>query len=102
MRDELIKGYVKAFGAMPEMLYFSPGRVNIIGEHIDYNGGKVLPMGISLGIYGTGIIKLTAFINGLLWEQDSVCQLSRKYLKSMTPNMVCTAHRESDRRFGLN
>ena len=39
-----------AFGALPKAVIFTPGRVNLIGEHTDYNGGMVLPTAIALGI----------------------------------------------------
>lgn len=40
--------FMAAFGATPETHGDTPGRVNLIGEHIDYNGGTVMPMAIDL------------------------------------------------------
>jgi galactose-1-phosphate uridylyltransferase family 2/galactokinase len=42
----------RIFKYQHERIFFSPGRVNLIGEHIDYNGGLVFPAAISLGTYG--------------------------------------------------
>lgn len=42
-------GFVRTFGHVPDGVAFAPGRVNLIGEHVDYNAGLVLPMPISAG-----------------------------------------------------
>jgi galactokinase len=47
---DLKKDFNAHFNGEASEYYFSPGRINLIGEHIDYNGGNVLPAAISLGI----------------------------------------------------
>ena len=53
MKIETLKdSFKKVFGEEKEMrVFFSPGRVNLIGEHIDYNGGCVFPSAITYGTY---------------------------------------------------
>lgn len=49
--NELKKAFSEAYGKEAEKVYFSPGRVNLIGEHTDYNGGYVFPCALSFGTY---------------------------------------------------
>jgi galactokinase len=42
--------FADRFGADPEGVWYAPGRVNLIGEHTDYNGGFALPFAISAGV----------------------------------------------------
>ncbi len=50
---ELRQEFVKIFGEGGEInTYFAPGRVNLIGEHTDYNGGHVFPCALTIGTYG--------------------------------------------------
>src|SRR5690348_6485939 len=39
-----------AYGAEPQVFSWAPGRINLIGEHIDYAGGCVLPLALELGV----------------------------------------------------
>lgn len=52
MLNKLIQEFQKLYGAEGELrTYFAPGRVNLIGEHTDYNGGHVFPCALTLGTY---------------------------------------------------
>ena len=48
---ELKSAYEAAYHKSATAIYFSPGRVNLIGEHTDYNGGFVFPCALSFGTY---------------------------------------------------
>ena len=53
MKERLIQQFQELYGSEGEIrTYFAPGRVNLIGEHTDYNGGHVFPCALTLGTYG--------------------------------------------------
>ena len=49
--QELKQAFLHAYKQQAEGVFFSPGRVNLIGEHTDYNGGYVFPCALSFGTY---------------------------------------------------
>ena len=51
-KEQLKQAFLNVFGQEADATFFSPGRINLIGEHTDYNGGHVFPAAITLGTYG--------------------------------------------------
>lgn len=51
MKNLVLNKFVELFGDNPDGIYFAPGRVNLIGEHTDYNGGHVFPCALTIGTY---------------------------------------------------
>jgi galactokinase len=66
LAGQVAQCFKEEFGREPK-LYFSPGRINLIGEHVDYNDGFAMPAAIDKGMYyaaaanGTGIINFFSF-----------------------------------------
>lgn len=64
--DRLSEKFQDIFGSKPDLIAAAPGRVNLIGEHVDYNDGFVLPFAISartlcaLRLRSDGIIRITS------------------------------------------
>ncbi|MFZ5965780.1 MAG: galactokinase [Bacillota bacterium] len=51
--EQLVNDFIEVFNAKDGIQsFFAPGRVNLIGEHTDYNGGHVFPCALSFGTYG--------------------------------------------------
>lgn len=53
MKEIVLSKFAEVFGDTENAkVYFAPGRVNLIGEHTDYNGGHVFPCALTIGTYG--------------------------------------------------
>lgn len=69
MKHKIKKAFADVFGESEDLrIFFAPGRVNLIGEHTDYNGGHVFPCALTIGTYaavrreGTGSSECTLII----------------------------------------
>ncbi len=52
MKEKLLEKFKELYGSAEGVsVYFAPGRVNMIGEHTDYNGGHVFPCALTIGTY---------------------------------------------------
>lgn len=53
LKEKLLDEFERVFGSREgAAVYFAPGRVNLIGDHTDYNGGHAFPCALTLGTYG--------------------------------------------------
>jgi galactokinase len=62
MKADAAQRFEQRFGEKPQAIAFAPGRVNLIGEHTDYNEGFVLPIAIELGVYCAGSLATGALV----------------------------------------
>lgn len=70
MKQELIKKFEEVFGdSKGAGVYFAPGRVNLIGEHTDYNGGHVFPCALTIGTYAVARLR----------DDDKLCLFSMNF-----------------------
>ncbi len=87
--------FIKHFDGTTGFIYASPGRINLIGEHTDYNGGFVFPGAVDKGMIAEIKPNGTDKVRGLLYRLEglcriwserrrcSTCQLGKIYLRCM-------------------
>lgn len=70
MKQTLLKKFEEVFGSTQgAKVYFAPGRVNLIGEHTDYNGGHVFPCALTIGTYAVARLR----------KDDKLCLFSMNF-----------------------
>ena len=84
--EQLKSAYEAAYQKFATDIFFSPGRVNLIGEHTDYNGGFVFPCALSFGTYLLMAPNNEQKINFRSLNIDAVYSLELTQLTTPLPN----------------
>ncbi|MFN8295136.1 MAG: galactokinase [Chitinophagales bacterium] len=92
--QQLKQEFIHRYGEFEVETYFSPGRVNLIGEHIDYNGGFVLPATISLGISAVVRRRADAIVRVYAkdFEQEAIIELNAISASDITQEDIHWSH----------
>jgi galactokinase len=80
--DTTLRKYRQTFGGEPDLVASAPGRVNLIGEHTDYNDGFVLPAAINKRMYAAVAKREDQFISIHAADYDSTIHTSVEALNS--------------------
>lgn len=96
LKDKIENIFTEKFGQNPS-IFQSPGRINIIGEHTDYNEGFVLPAAVDKGIYvaikpnNSSDINLFSVEYDELWKEniESIPQTGKKNWTDYILGVVC-------------
>lgn len=84
MKETVLKKFEEVFGDTEGVkVFFAPGRVNLIGEHTDYNGGHVFPCALTIGTYGAARVRKDKKLRfySMNFEQLGVIESSIEDLK---------------------
>ena len=85
LADSVARDYADTFGEAPAGVWFAPGRVNLIGEHTDYNDGFVLPFALGTGV-AVAAGRLGSGIS--VWSRQRAGEPQRVPVDSLTPGTV--------------
>jgi galactokinase len=73
--DAIGRRFAAEFGGPAPRRFFAPGRINLVGAHLDYNGGDVLPMAVDRGIYAAARLRSDGRIRLVSLDQDAAVEV---------------------------
>lgn len=86
MKETVLKKFEEVFGdAEGVKVFFAPGRVNLIGEYTDYNGGHVFPCALTIGTYAAARVREDGRLRfySMNFEKEGVIESSIEDLKPL-------------------